>query len=47
MLPEVLRRWFGPQAGSPGRTEHVVFERRGDEYVLTPARQVDALAPEL
>ncbi len=46
VLPEVLRRWFGAQAGSPGRTEHVVFERRGDEYVLTPARHVEAIVPE-
>ncbi len=41
VLPEVLRRWFGPQAGSPGRTEHVVFERRGDEYVVHPTSHVD------
>lgn len=30
-LPELLRRWFGEQAGAPG-TAHMVFLRKMDEY---------------
>jgi superfamily II DNA or RNA helicase len=37
LLPEVLRRWFGPDAGQPGRTDMVVFRREGRGYVMEPA----------
>jgi superfamily II DNA or RNA helicase/HKD family nuclease len=34
VLPELLRRWFGPDAGMPGRNHRVQLRRDGDEYVL-------------
>ena len=37
VLPEILRRWFGPDAGRPGRSDDVVFRRQGDVYVMAPA----------
>jgi superfamily II DNA or RNA helicase/HKD family nuclease/diadenosine tetraphosphate (Ap4A) HIT family hydrolase len=37
VLPELLREWFGESAGQPGRTDAVLFERRGHEYVMRPA----------
>ena len=36
VLPAILRGWFGEDAGQPGRAERVVFERRGDEYLMAP-----------
>jgi hypothetical protein len=30
MLPDILRGWFGPQAGQPGRSHAVLFETSGD-----------------
>jgi superfamily II DNA or RNA helicase/HKD family nuclease/diadenosine tetraphosphate (Ap4A) HIT family hydrolase len=44
VLPEVLRGWFGPEAGHPGRTHDVVIDRRGTTFVMGPvtdAAQVD------
>jgi hypothetical protein len=32
----ILRGWFGEEAGRPARADRVVFERRGDEYVMAP-----------
>jgi superfamily II DNA or RNA helicase/HKD family nuclease len=36
VLPEVLRRWFGPDAGRPGTTHVVQFTRAGEGYQLAP-----------
>lgn len=36
VLPDLLRRWFGPAAGHPGRSHDVVLERRGNTYVMAP-----------
>lgn len=36
VLPELLRDWFGPNAGQPGTTHHVEFVRTGGVYVLAP-----------
>ncbi len=37
VLPELMRKWFGPNAGQPGTTFQVVFERSDEGYVLSPA----------
>lgn len=37
VLPDLLRRWFGPNAGQPGQSHDVVFEREGGRYLLRPA----------
>ncbi len=42
VLGDVLRGWFGPQAGQPGTTFSVVFEQRAHGYVLKPAEEVPA-----
>jgi superfamily II DNA or RNA helicase/diadenosine tetraphosphate (Ap4A) HIT family hydrolase/HKD family nuclease len=42
VLPALLREWFGPDAGLPGTSFSVVFEREGDRYRLSP---VSARAP--
>lgn len=34
VLPEILRGWFGEEAGRPGRGEEVVFEWNGGVYGL-------------
>ncbi len=36
VLPDLLRGWFGPQAGQPGRDEHVVLELDAGTYKATP-----------
>jgi hypothetical protein len=41
VLPELLRGWFGEAAGQPGRTDAVLFERRGLDYVMRPAGEDD------
>jgi len=35
-LPEILRDWFGPEAGLPGRSHRVRLHRRGDSMVMEP-----------
>lgn len=35
-LPEVLRGWFGPNAGHPGTRHRVVAEPRGEYWALAP-----------
>ena len=35
-LPEILRRWFGRDAGLPGTNFHVAFELRSGIYHLFP-----------
>lgn len=37
-LPDLLRRWFGPNAGQPGTTSMVAFTRDDDTYRLAPFR---------
>jgi hypothetical protein len=39
VLPDVLRGWYGPNAGQPGTTHRAVFERTRDGYTLVPARE--------
>lgn len=43
VLPEILRRWFGPAAGHPGRSHDVVLERSGTKYVLSPVSDATQL----
>ncbi len=38
-LPGLLRGWFGPEAGGPGRSETVVCERAVDGYRMRPLRR--------
>jgi Helicase conserved C-terminal domain len=38
-LPRLMRTWFGPNAGLPGTSFSVVFERRDDGWHLSPNRQ--------
>lgn len=38
VLPDLLRRWFGPLAGRPGTAHTVVLERKGERLVMRPAR---------
>jgi hypothetical protein len=35
-LPEVLRSWFGDDAGQPGTSHRVRFHRDGEEWVIAP-----------
>ena len=35
-LPEVLRKWFGPDAGKPGTRYYVLIERRGNQWRMRP-----------
>lgn len=37
VLPQVLRSWFGNEAGDPGRSDDVVLMRAGDAYRMLPA----------
>jgi mannose-6-phosphate isomerase-like protein (cupin superfamily) len=43
VLPELLRSWFGPDAGQPGRGEKVSIEIVGGHCHMTPA---DSMAQE-
>ena len=36
VLPEVLHRWFGPDAGKPGTRHQVILRRDGDVWELRP-----------
>ena len=36
VLPEVLHRWFGPDAGKPGTRHQVILRRDGDVWELKP-----------
>ena len=42
-----MRRWFGPNAGRPGTSFQVVFERSDEGYVLSPASKIDLGGPQL
>ena len=35
-LPTILRRWFGPNAGAPGRRRQVELKREGEWWMLNP-----------
>jgi len=35
-LPQILRRWFGPEAGHPGTDRHVVFDLHNDLFEMHP-----------
>jgi hypothetical protein len=37
MLPELLRKWFGPDTGAPGTRHRLLLRRTGDEWNLEPA----------
>jgi superfamily II DNA or RNA helicase/diadenosine tetraphosphate (Ap4A) HIT family hydrolase/HKD family nuclease len=37
LLPEILRRWFGPNAGQPGRSDAVIFRKQDSTYVMEEA----------
>jgi hypothetical protein len=39
VLPEVLRRWFGENAGRPGTAFRVAFESRERGRTMAPLRQ--------
>ncbi len=36
VLPDLLRKWFGEDAGLPGKAQRVMFEYLDDRYVLRP-----------
>lgn len=43
LLPDVLRGWFGPDAGAPGRSERVSFQIRDGAYLMGPLSHDDVL----
>jgi len=49
-LGDVLRGWFGPDAGKPGRKEHVQFReevtltKQGNVWVLEPVTESEVAA---
>jgi superfamily II DNA or RNA helicase/diadenosine tetraphosphate (Ap4A) HIT family hydrolase len=45
LLPEILQRWFGPDAGQPGRADRVVFERHEDRYTMMPLTSDSVAGP--
>ena len=46
VLPEILRKWFGPDAGMPGTRQFVAFDQTDDGWRMAPAT-VAASAPKL
>jgi hypothetical protein len=36
VLPELLRKWFGPDTGAPGTRHRILLRRTGDEWNLEP-----------
>jgi hypothetical protein len=36
VLPELLRKWFGPDTGAPGTRHRLLLRRTGDEWSLEP-----------
>lgn len=42
VLPEVLRNWFGAEAGSPGTRQSVEFSRRDGRWLLAPVGRADS-----
>jgi superfamily II DNA or RNA helicase/HKD family nuclease len=48
LLPDILRRWYGADAGRPGRSHSVVFKRHGSAYTMVPAsEEVEETEPQL
>jgi superfamily II DNA or RNA helicase/diadenosine tetraphosphate (Ap4A) HIT family hydrolase len=47
VLPDLLRKWFGPNAGQPGTTHAVVFERTTGGYILSPVQETVERGPRL
>ena len=50
VLPTLMQKWFGPNAGLQGTTHQVVFERAGSDgagYVLSPVKDSGPSGPEL
>jgi hypothetical protein len=47
ILPDVLLRWFGPDAGKPGTWCRVVLSKQSDTWTMTPVGQPQGRAPEL
>jgi hypothetical protein len=41
ILPEILRKWYGSDAGLPGRRHNVVFERSQHGYAMRPAAEAE------
>lgn len=41
VLPQILRRWFGPDAGAPGTRHSVSLERSGSAWRLAPLGRRD------
>jgi superfamily II DNA or RNA helicase/HKD family nuclease/diadenosine tetraphosphate (Ap4A) HIT family hydrolase len=41
VLPDILRKWFGPRAGLPGTRHKVEFTKLKDRYRLAPLRPID------
>jgi hypothetical protein len=35
-LPDMLRKWFGPNAGKPGTRCYVLIERKGNQWRMRP-----------
>ncbi len=46
-LPELLKKWFGEEAGKPGSDQTVAFDRLPDGYKLAPLRGEVAAGPRL
>jgi superfamily II DNA or RNA helicase/HKD family nuclease len=46
LLPDILRRWFGPDAGKPGTGFKVWLRRRGDRLTMEPMSLARAAEPE-
>ena len=47
MLGDLLKKWFGPDAGLPGTSHRVVFEQGVDTLVMAPERRITASAKPL
>ncbi len=45
LLPQVLRGWFGEEAGQPGRAETVVLQYRDSAYAMKPNQSTEAPDP--
>jgi len=44
LMGEVMRGWFGPEAGKPGSKAHVQFRKQGEVWVLEPVTEAEAAA---
>ena len=48
LLPDILRGWFGEDAGAPGTKHSVLFTRDGQRYTFAPLRdEPQTLGPQL